>query len=116
MNNVFNSGVFPTKLVITSSIGSEGNAKVTAQGFVWSSTDPEPEIGKAGCTAIPVTLGGELQAVITGLVPGTTYYVRSYAINDIGTGYSYTASLTTEADKQEPGEGDNPTPEPIDNK
>lgn len=116
MNNVYNSGVFPTKLIISSGIGSEGNAKVTAQGFIWSTTDPEPEIGKAGCNVISITPGEELKTVLTGLTPGTTHYVRSYATNDVGTGYSSTAYLTTEADKQEPGEGDNPTPEPIDNK
>ena len=57
------------------------------------------------------------RTVLTGLAPVTTYYVRSYATNDVGTGYSNTVWMTTEpGDKVEPGEGDNPTPEPIDNK
>ena len=117
MNGVYNSGTFPTKLVIISSINDKGNSEITAQGFVWSATEQNPEIGKTGCTVISITPGEELRTVLTGLVPGTTYYIRSYATNDVGTGYSNTAWLTTEpGDKVEPGEGDNPTPEPIDNK
>lgn len=116
MNNVYGSGIFPTKLVIFSSINDEGNASVKAQGFVWSTTEPNPEIGKAGCNTISIAPGEELRTVITGLTPGTTHYVRSYATSSIGTGYSNTATMTTEPDKPEPGEGDNPTPEPIDNK
>lgn len=117
MNGVYNSGTFPTKLVITSGISDKGNSNITAQGFVWSTTEQNPEIGKTGCTVISITPGEELKTVLTGLAPGTTYYIRSYATNDVGTGYSNTARLTTEpGDKVEPGEGDNPTPEPIDNK
>ena len=85
MNGVYNSGTFPTKLVITSGISDKGSAAVTAQGFIWSATEQNPEIGKAGCTNVSITPGGELKTVLTGLTPGTTYYIRSYATNDVGT-------------------------------
>lgn len=116
MDGVYSSGIFPTKLIISSGISDQGSSAITAQGFIWSTTDQNPEVGKAGCIIISIPPGEELKTVITGLAPGTICYVRSYATNDVGTGYSSTAYLSTEADKTEPGGGDNPTPEPIDNK
>lgn len=32
---------------------------------------------------------------ITGLLPNTKYYIRGYAVNSVGIGYSYTYSITT---------------------
>lgn len=110
MNYVNSTGRFPTKLVITSSIGDKGNLAITAQGFVWSTTETNPEVGKTGCTTINIPLGQELKTVMAGLTPATTYYIRSFATNEQGTGYSYSNSFTTEADKNEPGKDDNPLP------
>ena len=45
---------------------------------------------------------------LTGLEAGTTYYVRAYAINDVGVAYSENVSFTTTA--QIPGEDDNNMP------
>ena len=45
---------------------------------------------------------------LTGLEAGTTYYVRAYAINDVGVAYSDNESFTTTA--QIPGEDDNNMP------
>lgn len=110
MNSVGYTGRFPTKLVISSSIGDKGNLAITAQGFVWSTTDCDPEVGKTGCTTIPIPLGQELRTVITGLTPATTYFIRSFATNELGTGYSYSNGFTTEEDKNEPGKDDNLLP------
>ena len=45
--------------------------------------------------------------VLTGLNPGTTYYVCGFARNDVGTTYSGTTSFKT---RLTPGRDNNPTP------
>ena len=50
-----------------------------------------------------------MKLVLRDLKPGTTYYVSAYATNEKGTSYTRN-SFTTEANKPEPDEGDNPTP------
>ena len=51
--------------------------------------------------------GEEATATMTNLQSGTTYYVRAYATNAAGTGYSEVMSFKT---RQTPGRNDNPTP------
>ena len=46
---------------------------------------------------------------LSGLSAGTTYYVRAYATNDVGTQYSATVIFTTVSNL--PGRGDNITPD-----
>lgn len=113
MNEVTCTGRYKNRLEITSSVADNGQQPVTASGFVWSATNSEPTQGGEGCTDVPVTLDKDvLKAVITGLTINTTYYIRSYAVNKKGTGYSNTAYITTEAEKDEPGEDDNNPPVP----
>lgn len=110
MNSIYSSGTFPTRLELRSSISDAGGLAITAKGFVWSLTESRPEVGKAGCTHIPITTeGNEMKTVLYNLTPGTRYYVSVYATNEKGTGFSYN-SFQTEAAKPEPGEDDNPTP------
>ena len=61
-----------------------GGHEVTARGICWS-TNPEPSISD---NVIAAGDGlGEFTSPITGLTPETTYYVRVYATNSIGTAY-----------------------------
>lgn len=74
------------------SITSNGGSPVTAKGIVWS-TNPNPTLSDnktndgSGTTSF--------NSVLTGLMAGTTYYVRSYATNMAGTGYGEQKSFTT---------------------
>lgn len=73
-------------------ITSEGNVPVTARGICWS-TAPEPTIADHN---IPVGNGpGIFTASITGLAASTTYHVRAYAINSVGTAYGNDIAFTT---------------------
>lgn len=65
-------------------ITSDGGSPVTARGICWS-TDANPAIDDNFTTdgAGP----GIFTSNITGLNPGTTYYIRAYATNAIGTSY-----------------------------
>ena len=71
---------------------SDGGATITARGVCWS-TSPNPTIGHNRTTDGSGT--GSFTSNITGLQPGTTYYVRAYATNSQGTAYGTQQSFTT---------------------
>jgi len=75
-------------------ITNEGNAPVTARGICWG-LSVNPSITH---NAIPAGSGpGAFNASITGLMPATTYHVRAYATNSVGTAYGNDISFTTAA-------------------
>jgi hypothetical protein len=71
---------------------SNGGAAVTAKGVCWN-TSPNPTLINSRTTDGEGT--GAYISDITGLAPGTTYYVRAYATNSIGTAYGEEKSFTT---------------------
>ena len=71
---------------------SNGGSAITASGICWSSTaTPTTSDSKStdGATS------GTFTSTITGLTAGTTYFVRTYATNAIGTSYGAVQSFTT---------------------
>lgn len=66
-------------------ITSDGGSAITAKGVCWS-TSPNPVLGAGNFTSNG-TGTTTFTSSITGLTPNTTYYVRAYATNAIGTGY-----------------------------
>ena len=75
-------------------VTSEGGANVTARGVCWS-TNPNPTIADSHTTDSGGT--GSFTSGITGLTDTTTYYVRAYATNSVGTAYGSQVSFTTAA-------------------
>jgi hypothetical protein len=73
-------------------ITSNGGSTITASGICWSTT-ATPTISDSKTT--DGTTSGTFTSAITGLTAGTTYYVRAYATNTIGTGYATAQSFTT---------------------
>lgn len=75
-------------------ISTDGGAPVTARGICWStSTSPTTADSKtSNGSGI-----GTFTSSMTGLSLGTTYYVRSYATNSVGTAYGNEISFTTNA-------------------
>jgi uncharacterized protein (TIGR02145 family) len=69
-------------------------AAVTARGVCWSSTNTNPTITDSITTN--GTGSGGFTSNLTGLTPGTKYYIRAYATNSAGTAYGYVISFTTE--------------------
>ncbi|MGE4287536.1 MAG: FISUMP domain-containing protein [Salinivirgaceae bacterium] len=65
-------------------VTSNGGATVTARGICWS-TNSNPTISDNVTT--DGTGNGTFTSTLTGLNPETTYYVRAYATNSLGTGY-----------------------------
>ena len=68
-------------------VSSDGGVSVTARGVCWS-TSQNPTISDSKTTDGSGT--GSFTSNITGLASGTTYYVRAYATNNIGTAYGET--------------------------
>ena len=87
--------VTATTAVSGGNITSDGGSDVTARGVCWStSTNPTT----ANNTTIDGTGTGSFTSNITGLTPGTTYYVRAYATNGAGTAYGNQVSFSSGAE------------------
>ena len=75
-----------------SSITFDGNALITARGICYS-THSSPTLGDSVATS-GAGLGGFVSNMVE-LAVNTTYYVRAYATNSVGTGYGNELSFTT---------------------
>ena len=84
-----------TQVSVTSggNVAADGGLPVTLRGICWSTTpyptteDSKTEDGNGT---------GVFTSSLTGLGDNTTYYVRAYAINEIGTSYGNEVSFVTE--------------------
>ncbi len=86
------SSITSTSAISGGNVTSYGGSAITARGICWStSADPTTENDKtteAGTT-------GEFTSSITGLASGTTYHVRAYATNGVGTAYGNEVAFVT---------------------
>ena len=73
-------------------VTNSGNATVTERGICWS-TSHNPTT--SGSHASNGTGTGSFTVNMTGLTANTTYYVRAYATNSVGTAYGREESFTT---------------------
>ena len=83
-----------TTAVSGGNVKDDGGMDVTARGIVWSSVENPKLEENEGFTEDGEGVG-EFESKLTGLDPGTTYYVRSYATNSAGIGYGYETGFTT---------------------
>lgn len=73
---------------------NKGDSAVTQHGHCWStSTDPTTADSKTQNGGAPNL--GQFKSDITGLTPGTLYYVRAYATNSQSTAYGVNVTITT---------------------
>ena len=86
------SGITQTTVTSGGTVSNDGGAIVTERGIVYgTSTNPTT-------TNTKVTSGsgtGSFSLNVTSLTPNTTYYIRSYAINNAGTGYGNNITFQT---------------------
>ena len=87
------SNVAATSATGGGNITSDGGANVTARGVCWS-TSHNPTTSNSH--TINGSGTGNFTSNITGLTAGTTYYVRAYATNNVGTAYGNEVSFTTQ--------------------
>ena len=73
-------------------VTADGGAEVTARGVCWNiSENPTVSNNKTS----DGTGTGSFTSSLTGLTPGTPYFVRAYATNEAGTTYGNPQSFTT---------------------
>jgi len=88
---------------ITASSGGEitadGGSFVYLRGVCWSTNQNPTTSDCITSNGSGITSNGSgtgsFSSSLTGLTPDTTYYIRAYAINSAGTGYSNQAKFTT---------------------
>jgi hypothetical protein len=73
-------------------ITADGGTPVTARGVCWGTTPNPIETGSHTTDGTGI---GTFTSAITGLTAATTYHVRAYATNSVGTAYGSDVSFTT---------------------
>ena len=89
------SDIMATSAICGGNVTYDGNDYVTARGVCWS-TASNPTLDDFHTT--DGSSGGAFSSTLTGLVPNTTYYVRAYATNSLGTSYGEETSFTSLCD------------------
>jgi hypothetical protein len=87
------SAITRTDAVAAGETLSTGGATITERGVVYSRTPDflEPE----GTVAFGSGGLGKYSVTLENLIPNTTYYLRAYAVNSVGTGYGDEISFVT---------------------
>ncbi len=78
------TNITPSTFTTGGNITNDGGSTIIARGICWS-TSPNPTLADFVTTESGTT--GSFTNSLTGLIFGTTYYVRAYATNAIGTAY-----------------------------
>ena len=86
------SSITETTFVSGGNITNNGGGAVTSRGVCWS-TSSNPTT--ADNSSVNGSGTGSFVSNLSGLTGGTTYYVRAYAINSVGTAYGNEVSFTT---------------------
>ena len=84
--------VTATSVTLSGTVSDDLRSTVVSRGFVYS-TLQYPTLAD-GSVRVGGSLG-DFTATVTGLRPGSTYYVRAYATNGVGTAYGEQRTFTT---------------------
>jgi hypothetical protein len=86
------TNVYNTSASSGGTITNDGGTAVTARGVCWS-TSPTPTTANSKTT--DGTGIGTFTSAVSALTPSTTYYIRAYATNSVGTAYGDELTFTT---------------------
>ncbi len=87
--------VNPVTLETTGRIISDGGSPIIDRGVCWSKTSPI-DTANSTCQSSDST-STEFSVSVTGLTSETTYYIRAYAKNSVGTGFGNQMTFMTTA-------------------
>lgn len=87
------SNITPTSVMAGGDVTDDGGADITERGVCYSRTNANPTTSDSKTTNGTGT--GVFQSQITGLLNGTTYYVRAYATNSAATSYGSVKQFDT---------------------
>jgi len=87
------SSITPSSVVLNGKITDDGNSPITVTGFVYSSTVSIPTLADEKVALGDINI--DFSTVLEGLKSGTTYHLRAYATNSVGTGYGDVINVTT---------------------
>jgi uncharacterized protein (TIGR02145 family) len=85
-----------TSITTGGQVNVENGSRPTKRGVCWN-TSPNATVDLSTKTS-DGTLNGNFYSKVSGLIPGTTYYLRAYATNDAGTGYGNEFRFTIHVD------------------
>jgi hypothetical protein len=86
------SSIAQTSAISGGNITSDGGGEITARGVCWSNS-PNPTI--ADNKTIDGSGVGTFSSNLATLTPNTTYYVKAYATNSVGTAYGNEINFST---------------------
>jgi hypothetical protein len=90
------TGITGENAQVSANLVSLGSSAVTEYGHCWS-TSPNPTTTNNKTTFGAATATQPFTSNISGLSPSMTYYVKAYAVNNIGITYSDQISFTSSA-------------------
>lgn len=93
------TNITTTTASCSGNVTADGGAEVTARGVCWSISE-NPTV--SGSKTTNGTDTGTFAADLTNLTANTTYYVRTYATNSIGTAYGEQRSFKTAEEEVAP--------------
>ena len=93
------SAITPTTAASGGNIFNDGGSAITARGVCWATTQ-SPTTSNSKTT--DGTGSGTFTSILTGLTRSTTYYVKAYATNNLGTSYGGQTTFTTLAEAVAP--------------
>jgi N-acetylneuraminic acid mutarotase len=96
------TAITSTTAVSGGKIPSEGGTTVTEWGVCWSTfqnpVTTDQVIRMKYDPDVDIITDTTFTDILTGLTPGTTYYVRAYAVNSVGTAYGNNVTFTTSSE------------------
>jgi uncharacterized protein (TIGR02145 family) len=95
VNTTSVTSVTPSTALVTGEVISEGGDQNTVSGFCYSIT-PNPTLSN-DTTVNNGTGIGVYSGTLQNLTPSTTYFVRAYATNSVGTSYGSELNFTTDS-------------------